>query len=221
MAYELYWISGSPFSWRVLLALEIKRVAYESKLVKAMEEEHKQPWFLEMNPRGKVPVLKIGDQSLYETYAILAYLEAEHPSPPLLGATLDETTLVWRLLSEIDNYFAPAFVEFVRPVLFAGQEEPSDELQATAPPIHKELKVFEGELAQPGRAFLTGKNVSAADIALYPFVKMLLRAAARVNNEAATTGFTLFDKSYPKMAGWMQRIEALPGYENTYPPHWN
>lgn len=220
MTYELYFISGSPFAWRALLALEIKGVEYESKLVKAMEEEHKQPWFLEMNPRGKVPVLKIGNRSLYETHAILAYLEGAHAAPPLFGAGLDETTLIWRLLSEVDAYFVPASIEYIRPVLFAGLEEASEELRAAALPIHKELKVFEKELADSGKAYLAGDTVSAADIALYPFLKMLLRAAGKVNNEAGTTGFTPFAKVCPKLDAWMGRIEALPGYQNTYPPHW-
>ena len=33
MAIELYWGSGSPFAWRVMLTLEVKGLAYESKLL--------------------------------------------------------------------------------------------------------------------------------------------------------------------------------------------
>ena len=33
MAIELFWISGSPFAWRILLALEWKRLPYQSRLL--------------------------------------------------------------------------------------------------------------------------------------------------------------------------------------------
>jgi hypothetical protein len=35
MAIELYWGSGSPFAWRVMLTLEVKGLAYESKLLES------------------------------------------------------------------------------------------------------------------------------------------------------------------------------------------
>lgn len=219
MAYELYWISGSPYAWKALLALEIKGVEYASKLVKVSEQEHKQPWFLEMNPRGKVPVLKVGDKCLYETHAILAYLEAEHPEPSLFGASLDETTLIWRLVSEVDAYFAPAVVDLVRPVLFVGSDELTDEIRAAAEAIHKELKGFERELAS-GKDMLAGDVVSAADIALYPFLMLVLRAAKKIAPDQDSLGFLPFDETYPALASWMTRIEELPGCENTYPQHW-
>ena len=60
MALELYWGSGSPFSWRVMLTLKLKRLPYESKLLEASKEEHKSPGYLKLNPRGKVPTFKDG-----------------------------------------------------------------------------------------------------------------------------------------------------------------
>src|SRR3954470_18066619 len=75
MGLELYWGSGSPFAWRVMLTLEVKRLSYESKLLEFSKSEHKTPSFLRLNPRGKIPVLKDGDLVLYESLAIMAYLE--------------------------------------------------------------------------------------------------------------------------------------------------
>ena len=43
MAIELYWGSGSPFAWRVMLTLEVKGLAYESKLLEFSKGEHKAP----------------------------------------------------------------------------------------------------------------------------------------------------------------------------------
>ena len=60
MAIDIYWGSGSPYSWRALLALEYKRIPYRSHLLQFSKQEHKSPQMLRMNPRGRVPVLQDG-----------------------------------------------------------------------------------------------------------------------------------------------------------------
>ena len=87
MAIEVFWGSGSPFAWRVLLALEAKGLAYQSRLLEFSKGDSKTPEFLALNPRGQVPVLRDGGYVVYESIAILAYLERKYPEPPLFGAT--------------------------------------------------------------------------------------------------------------------------------------
>jgi len=43
-----------------------------------------------------------------------------------------------------------------------------------------------------------------------------------VQRSAAELGarFLPMERNYPALARWIERIEALPGYERTYPPHW-
>ncbi|EQD47332.1 protein containing Glutathione S-transferase, partial [mine drainage metagenome] len=71
MAIEVYWGSGSPYAWRVLLALEHKGLPYTAHLLQFSKQEHKSPHLLQMNPRGRVPVLKDGDYVCFESLAIL------------------------------------------------------------------------------------------------------------------------------------------------------
>ena len=87
MALEIWWGSGSPYSWRALLALEYKQLPYMSHLVQFAKQEHKAPALLKMNPRGRVPVLKDGDYVCFESLAILHYLDRKYPQPPLFGRT--------------------------------------------------------------------------------------------------------------------------------------
>ena len=61
MAIDLYWASGSAYSWRVLMALEHKRLHYASHLLQLSLQEQKSPQMLALNPRGRLPVLKDGD----------------------------------------------------------------------------------------------------------------------------------------------------------------
>jgi glutathione S-transferase len=73
--------SGSPNAWRVLLAAEMKNIPYTSKLIEFSGDDLKKPDFLAINPRGKVPVIRDGNYSLYESLAIMAYLERRNPKP--------------------------------------------------------------------------------------------------------------------------------------------
>ena len=116
MAIELYWGSGSPFAWRVMLTLEVKGLAYESKLLEFSKGENKAPAYLLLNPRGKVPTLKDGDFVLYESLAIMSYLDRKYPDPPLFGKTPEETGLIWRALAECESYVVSAGDKVVRPI---------------------------------------------------------------------------------------------------------
>ena len=86
MAIELYWGSGSPFVWRVMLTLEVKGLGYESKLLEFSKGEHKTTAYFQLNPRGKVPTLKDGDFAVYESIAIMVN-EEDH----LRRSGVDET----------------------------------------------------------------------------------------------------------------------------------
>src|SRR5512138_4014731 len=104
MTLEIYWGAGSPFAWRVMLAAELKRIPYESKLLEFSKAQNKTPEFLAMNPRGKVPVIRDGDFVLAESMAILAYLDRKHPEPPLLGRTAEEAGRIWETVFELESY---------------------------------------------------------------------------------------------------------------------
>ena len=86
MALDLYWGSGSPYSWRVQLALEYKRLDYVSHELQFSKQEHKSPQMLRMNPRGRVPVLKDGEFVVFESLACLYYLDRKYPEPRCSGA---------------------------------------------------------------------------------------------------------------------------------------
>ena len=100
MAIEVFWGSGSPYAWRVLLALEHKRLPYVSHLLQFSKQEHKSPQMLALNPRGRVPVLKDGDYVCFESLAILYYLDLKSPQPPIFGRTPEEAGTIMRVICE-------------------------------------------------------------------------------------------------------------------------
>ena len=218
MALKIYWGSGSPFAWRVMLTLEVKRLPYESRLLEFSKEEHKSPGYLKLNPRGKVPTLKDGDFALYESLAIMSYLDRKYPDPPIFGTTPQETGLIWREISETDSYLGDPGTKIVRPVFFGKGLEKTEEIQEAATTIRRELKRIDTTLANS--AWLVGAEISAADIALFPLIQILLRAASKEAAKPLNLGFSPLAQSYPNIAAWVKRLEGLPGYERTYPPHW-
>ena len=85
MAIDFYWGSGSPPCWRVALALEFKGLPYCSHLLQFDRQEHKSPQMLAMNFRGRLPVLRDDDYVVFESLAILYYLDRKYPAPPIFG----------------------------------------------------------------------------------------------------------------------------------------
>lgn len=215
---EVFWISGSPYSWRVLLTLEIKQLTYDSHLLEASKQEHKQPEFLALNPRGKAPVLKDGRFALYESLAIMAYLDSKYPEPRLFGQSAEEIAGIWRRISEYTSYLDGPINRIVLPVYFGKGDEKKDDICAAARSVHTELARWEEGIGDA--PWLCGKSISAADVAVYPFLKSLCRAASKETAAPLQLGFLPFESRYPRLAAWMGRLERLPGYERTYPPHW-
>ena len=68
--------------------------------------------------------------------------------------------------------------------------------------------------------WLCGGEVSAADLAVYPFVKFMVRLTGKDELKPLNLGLAPFESKFPKLQPWMKRVEALPGYERAYPPHW-
>jgi len=218
MAIELYWGSGSPFAWRVMLTLEVKGLAYESKLLEFSKGDHKTAAYLQLNPRGKVPTLKDDAFVVYESLAIMSYLDRKYPAPPLFGVTAEETGLIWQSISESESYFASAGDKVVRPLFFAKGLDKVDEINQAAEIIRQELKALDARLAT--RNWLVGETISAADIAIFPLIQLILRAAGKDAAQPFALKWLPLAQYYPHIAKWCERIEALPNYQRTFPPHW-
>ena len=218
MAITVYWASGSCPSWRVLLALEIKALPYESRLLEFSKREHKSAEILALNPRGKVPILHDGDHALYESIAILAYLDAKYPERPVLGRSPAQTGLIWRTISEVMAYVEPALDRVCLPIYRGTAAETADAVRAAASDVARELAPLEARLAN--QPWLAGDEATAADAALVPQIGHLLRATSKPGVSDLDLEIAPFATRFPALAAWWDRIKALPGFDRTYPPHW-
>ena len=219
MSLEVFIINGSPYAWRVLLTLELKGIPYTPRALKATEGEHKAPEFLALNPRGKVPVIRDDGYVLSESLAIMAYLERKVPEPALFGRSAEETGRIWQVIEDADSHLlAPAAKGIVMPILFGQVPEDAEVVPTAVAQVHQELARLEAELADGD--WVAGASVTAADVALYPFVEITLRAAGKDEAEDFDLGLLPFGKLYPALEAWRVRMTELPGYGRTYPPHW-
>jgi glutathione S-transferase len=218
MALTLYWGSGSPFSWRVLLALEHKRLPYESQLLHFDKQEEQSPQMLKLNPRGRVPVLKDGDYVVFESVAILYYLEMKYPQMPIFGLNPEEAGVIMRVICEFQAYAEPSVQKIVS-AIFADQV--AGHIDALTDAMHvvgREARTIEGRLSKA--EWIVGTHYSALDMVIFPWIQLLRRALDRTAAAELGARFLPMERNYPALARWIHRIESLPGYDRTYPPHW-
>jgi glutathione S-transferase len=218
MAIEIYWGSGSPYSWRVLLALEYKRLAYESHPLQFSKQEHKSPQMLRMNPRGRVPVLKDGDYIVFESLACLLYLDRKHPEHPLFGVSAEEAGTIMRVICEYQAYAEQYVTQIVSAVFLDQLDEKAEEVTKAMHIVGGEARTIEGRLSKSD--WLVGEQPSAADLTVFPGIMLLRRAMEKREAGELRSRFLPMESTYPAIARWIERMEQLPGYERTFPPHW-
>lgn len=209
----LYYGSGSPYAWRVQLALEHKALPYERRILSFADGDTRKPEFVVLNPRHRVPTIVDGDYVLYESNAIVEYLDEAYPGrgAQLFPGDTKRRALIRRLICEVDNYFDKAIDPVIDELLYKKPDAKdaqrlADGLQA----VRDDYVLFERALAGD---FLAGP-LSAADFAFYPLVAFLDRCAVRV------PGFDAASLLPPGLAAWKRRMETLPFLAATIPPHW-
>lgn len=218
MALTLYWGSGSPHSWRVLLALEHKGLAYDSQRLHLDKQEHQSPQMLKLNPRGRVPVLKDGDYVVFESVAVLYYLDMKYPLPPIFGSSPEEAGVIMRVICEFQAYAEPSVSRIVSAIFADRVSEDIDGLTDAMHVVAREARTIEGRLSK--EQWIVGTTYSATDMVIFPWIQLLRRALDRGAAAELGARFLPMERNYPALARWIHRIESLPGYERTYPPHW-
>ena len=218
MAIDFYHSSRSAWCWRVQLALEYKRLDYAAHLVDLATQEHKSPHMLRLTPRGRVPVLKDGEYVVFESVAILYYLDRKYPDPPLFGSSAEEGGVILRVIEEFQEYIEPhlrAIVGAVDSGTLAGQRDQVTEHMIR---VASEARTIEGRLSKS--EWIVGDAFSAVDMVIFPGIQLLKRALERPVARELSSRFMPVEANYPALGRWLTRVAALPGYERTYPPHW-
>jgi len=218
MALTLYVGHGSPYAWRAFLAIEHKKLAYELKVLSFAKGETRTPEFIALNPRHHVPTLVDGDYVLWESAVVMEYLEDAYPAKDagtnLFPGDVKARALIRRLAREADEYlWNEALLPIAMELLFGGEGHVPDEAKIAEAKVAlaRELDYF---AAQMRGDYLAGMAPTAADYTIYPFLGYI----GRLELKKPDLGVKALIPT--KIRGLMGRVEALPYFEKTFPPHW-
>ncbi|XP_005728929.1 glutathione S-transferase A-like [Pundamilia nyererei] len=206
----LWWGSGSPPCWRVMIALEEKKLqGYNQKLLSFEKGEHKSKEVMDVNPRGQLPAFKCGDKIINESYGACFFLECEYMSQgtKLIPVNSSEKALVLQRTFEgntLHQKMADVFMYNRRVPENERQESAFKRLKET---LTGEVQMWEGHLQKTPGGFLAGKSFSMADVIVYPSVALLFRMG-------------LSEKRYPKLSEYHKNLKDRPSIKATWPPLW-
>lgn len=215
---DVYWGSGSPFCWRVLLALEMKRLEWRGHLLQTDFQEHKSPQLMAMNPRGRLPVLRDGDYVVFESLAVLYYLDLKYPAPPLFGHGPEEAGVIMRVINEFQAYTEADLMRLIGELSRPAPRFGEPALVRAMHTVAREARTIEARLSKGD--WIVGDAPSAADLAIFPCIRVLHRALLQPGARELASRFLPAEVHYPQLARWLRRVESLPGYDNTLPPGW-
>jgi glutathione S-transferase len=163
----VYGIPFSSYTWSARMALSEKGVAFE--MVDSQPHSQLQN---ELHPFGKVPAFRHGDFVLFETTAILRYVDMAFDGPALQPADLRGLAVMEQWMSVINDVYYDAMIrrlvlERLAPMIYdRGPDEAR--IAAALPDIVRQLDVLDRRLADA--AHLAGEDVSLADILLIPII---------------------------------------------------
>ncbi len=199
-------IPGSPFSRSVMAALEEKGVSW--RLSPVAPGTMRSPEHLARHPFGRVPALEHDGFSLYETQAILRYLDRVLPMPALSPsdskrlARMDQVMNIndWYLFHGVGNVII--FQRVVGPQLMGlvPDEAAIEAAMPKARTVFSELARLLGE--QP---FFAGDALSLADLLVAPGVAFF----------TATPEWAELGAPHTNLVAWLARMEARPSMRAT------
>src|SRR6202051_1809022 len=199
-------IPGSPFGRTVMAALEEKGVSW--RLSPVVPGTMRSPEHLSRHAFGRVPVLKHDDFSLYETQAILRYVDRILPTPPLTpsdsrrAARMDQVMNIndWYLFHGVANVIV--FHRVIGPQLMGlkPDEAAIEGAMPKARTVFTELARLLGE-----QTFFAGETISLADLTVAPAVAFF----------TGTPEWAELGLPHANLVAWLNRMEARPSMRAT------
>jgi glutathione S-transferase len=202
--FIVYGVPGSPFMRSVCAAMEEKAKLYR---VHAFGPGEKRSDF---HPFARIPVIDHGDFRLYETQAILRYIDATFPQPTLQPVAPEAIARMNQIIGINDWYLFPqvariiVFQRIIGPVIM-GTTPDEAACAAAVPDAERCLKELDRLLGE--QAFLAGDRLSLADLLLAPQLAYLAATPECAKIMAGT-----------RLLAWLGRMEARASMRATLPP---
>jgi maleylacetoacetate isomerase len=192
---QLYHYFRSSASYRVRIALALKGLDCELVPIHLLKHEQTSDSYTAIAPAGLVPLLKVGDQLLTQSMAIIEYLDEAHPEPKLLPGDAFDRARIRSLAQDIGCEIHP--LNNLRVLRYLVHEMKLDDDAKTRWYQHwveTGLEVVERRLAFDARTgrFCHGDTPTLADCALVPQIFNAQRFACRLDH--VPTVMRVFDE---------------------------
>lgn len=183
-----------PFVQRSVIVLLEKGVDFDITFINPMEPPD---WFKDISPLGKVPVLRVGDEVLFESAVIMEYLDevnppSLHPVDPLLKA---------KNRSWIE--FASTILASLFNLVMAKEQEDHEKAREE---IKSKLVMLEQQLKGP---YFNGEDFALVDIAFAP-IFMRLQFLEEWHPMDLLDGL-------PRVSAWAEKLLARETVQNSAP----
>jgi glutathione S-transferase len=191
-------LCGSPISNyynKVKLALLEKGVPFTEELVPTKSTD---PAVLAASPLAKIPFIRTPQGGLCESQAILEYIEAAHPNPPLLPADPYAAAKVRELTTFIDLHLELVVRDLYPQAFFGGTVSDSSKARVQKQ-LEKNIAAFK-QLAKFA-PYVAGDTFTQADCSAYANLPLLGMATKAVFGEDMLLAAGLDYKPYIKLVG--------------------
>ncbi len=180
---------------KVKLALLEKGVPFTEEMVKTGSKDEA---VLEATPLGKVPFIRTAQGTLCESQAILDYIEAAHPNPPLMPADAWQAAKVRELITFIDLHLELVARELYPKAFFGGEVS-----EANAARIHKQLTINIAAFKRLAKfsPYVAGATFTQADCAAWVSLPVVAMATKIVYGEDLLAAGGVDWKPYSKLIG--------------------
>ena len=205
-AFVVHSVPGSPYGRAVFAMLEEKGVPY--RLAPVAPDTRKIAPHISRHPFGRVPVLEHDGYWLYETQAILRYLDRALPEPALTPADpraagrMDQVMNIndWYLFQGVINVIG--FQRIIKPKLMG---QPADEaaIAEAMPRAHTVINELSRLLG--GQTYFAGTQLSLADILVAPQLDFL----------KLTPEWRVLTATAKNLDAWLARVTARASFQAT------
>ena len=204
--YTVHTVPGSPYARSVMAMLGEKQANWQ--IAPLAPGQHKTPAYLALHPLGKMPALEWDGGVLYETQAILRYLDEVLPGPGFTPKTIADRARMNQCIGICDCYLFP---EAAAPVVFQRVVGPAianlvpDEAVVAAAMPRAEVIFAELSRLLGDQTWFGGDTVSIADLLIGPQLELFSRAPE----------WLPLTHDRANLRDWLIRIEARPSMAAT------
>ncbi len=203
---KLYSCATAPNPKRVLFFMQETGVSVPIQEVSIRDGEHKQPAYRAISPKGRVPALVLGDDSvILETTAICRYLDQPGPDSPFGGTKVEQARVcMWDRRAELELMFPfAAFFRHTHPAMAALENQFPDYGKSQGEVAKRSLTTFDKQLKD--HEWLAGTaGPSVADITAYCTVQFFLPVTR-----------TPFPEDAPNLKRWFDALATRPSFQLT------